>query len=111
MGSLSMAKCPCGFSQTVKVGGTMRDFLKYSTFPFYCSSCGVVDVNVATEGVHECPKCQSQDIIQYGDDRVSIPTQFNQSLQWGNYNCGQKDHLCPSCKQQTLSFNLYMMID
>lgn len=111
MGSLSQAKCCCGFSQAVKVGGTMRDYLRCSTFPFYCSSCGIVEVNIATEGVHQCPKCQSQDIIQYGNDKVSNPTQFNNYLRWGNFSCGHKGHLCPSCKQQTLSFNLYMMVD
>ena len=49
MGSVRKIICPCGFKSQVSVGGTMKSFREYSTFPFYCEKCGLVEVNIAKE--------------------------------------------------------------
>ena len=64
MGSVYQASCNCGFSTRVKVGGNMKDFRKFSYFPFYCSRCGIVNVNFRNEPL-SCPTCFSKEIVQY----------------------------------------------
>ena len=55
MGSIRNVACPCGFKAPVTVGGSMRHFHEDSRFPFYCETCGIVDVNVAKDDLY-CPK-------------------------------------------------------
>ena len=72
MGSIRNVACPCGFKSPVTVGGSMRNFLEDSRFPFYCETCGIVDVNVAKDDLY-CPKCESRDVKQYGIPPISEP--------------------------------------
>jgi RNA polymerase subunit RPABC4/transcription elongation factor Spt4 len=104
MSSEYIANCECGFRKKFKVGGQMSTFKKFSECPFYCQSCGLVSVNVANEDL-SCPICSSNTVIQYGDGKVSTPTKFNQSLQWGNFHCGVKEHKCPSCHEFKMKFD------
>jgi len=110
MGQLTKANCPCGFSQQAPVGGDMASYKESATFPFYCHDCGLVDVNIAKDEII-CPKCKSKDLTQYGDPKITIPTEHNKVLEWGNYHCGSKGHLCPKCKKQTLTFDWYGSFD
>jgi RNA polymerase subunit RPABC4/transcription elongation factor Spt4 len=104
MSSDYIANCECGFRKEISVGGLMSTFNEISEFPFFCKSCGLVSVNIASESL-TCPSCKSKEIIQYGDERVSTPTKFNQSLQWGKYQCGRDNHFCPGCKKFTMVFS------
>jgi hypothetical protein len=49
MGSIKNTSCPCEFQQSVVVGGSMATFRKESYFPYYCATCGLVDINIAKE--------------------------------------------------------------
>ena len=110
MGQLIVAKCSCGFSQQAPVGGGMATYKEKASFPFYCSNCGLVDVNVVkNEAI--CPTCKSTDVIQYGDQKISIPTEFNKVLEWGSHHCGSRGHLCPKCKNQSMVLDWYGMFD
>ena len=102
MGSKGQAKCSCGFSQTVNVGGGMKNFLEFSEFPFYCNQCGLVSVNIAKDSC--CPSCNNKEPTAYGNEAISTPTKFNSVLAWGEYNCGENGHLCPKCKNKEMFF-------
>jgi hypothetical protein len=104
MGSIRKVSCPCGFQSTAKIGGGMRDFRENSTFPFYCETCGLVEVNI-TKDEMRCPKCNSTEVKQYGIPPISdLPETKWGSVYWGNYKAELKGHLCPACKQKTMEF-------
>ena len=54
MGSQVCASCPCGYKETFTVGGSMTSYRTQSYFPFYCTVCGLVSVNVAQDELR-CP--------------------------------------------------------
>jgi hypothetical protein len=60
-----MASCPCGFEQRCTIGGGMTSYRTHSFFPFLCSYCGLVSVNVA-EDPPVCPGEPTHKIAQYG---------------------------------------------
>jgi len=108
MGSLHKASCDCGFETEVDVGGSRQSFATNSTFPHYCESCGVVDVNVKLDKI-SCPKCHSENIHQYGSEKASdlklIQTNTYPILQNFNRKAFQNGNLCPKCKNFTLVFH------
>lgn len=55
MGSSVRASCSCGFSAVYMVGGAMRSHLTLSYFPYRCSPCGIVSVNIAADEL-VCPR-------------------------------------------------------
>ena len=104
MGSIRKVSCPCGFNSSVKIGGGMRDFRNNSAFPFYCNTCGLVEVNVAKEELC-CPKCTAKEVLQYGVPPISdLPETKWGSVSWGNYKAELRGHLCPACKEKTMEF-------
>jgi hypothetical protein len=103
VGQIMTVGCPCGYSKSVTIGGGMRNFQTDSRFPYYCDSCGLVEVNIQAQPL-ACPSCQSQDLIRYGLAPVSLPDQGIPSVQWGRYEACRTGHLCPKCKQMTLEF-------
>ena len=111
MGQRQNIGCQCGYSSTVTIGGGMRDFQKDSRFPHYCKTCGVVDVNVQVEP-RQCPRCDSQDVAQYGLPPISLLGEGYPSVQWGKCGAYRTGNLCPQCKEMTLEFkNITMMFD
>lgn len=104
MGSIKNASCPCGFQKSVVVGGSMARFREESYFPYYCATCGLVDVNIAKEDLIACPECQSQSITQYGKPPISGELQERGNFNCYNYKAPYKGNLCPECKQMTLDF-------
>ena len=110
MGSLVTVDCPCGFSSIATIGGNMETFQKESSFPFYCATCGLVNVNIAKKKL-ACPTCKSKEIVHYGDPKISIPTEFDWVHAWDDYRCGSEGHLCPKCMKQTMKFSNFMMFD
>ena len=104
MSSIHKAECACGYRTSVLVGGTRADFLRESTFPYYCKSCGIVDVNIRDQELH-CPDCSSLEISQYGLEPIS--TRLDDSyavLQNFNYEAYRYGNLCPKCKKKNLEF-------
>lgn len=111
MGQIQSVSCACGFSKSVKIGGGMRNHLTNSTFPHYCKTCGMVDVNVTASPI-ECPTCHSQEVSAYGVPPISLASEHNTSVQWGKYGAPRKGNLCPQCQEMTLEFsNNVMMFD
>jgi RNA polymerase subunit RPABC4/transcription elongation factor Spt4 len=110
MGQLVKAICNCGFIKDAPVGGGISTYKESATFPFYCRDCGLVNVNIA-KGEKICPECESIDVTQYGDSKISIPTDHNKVLEWGSYHSGSRGHLCPNCKSQKMVFNWYGSFD
>lgn len=111
MGQTQKVACPCGFRSSVTIGGGMRDHQTDSRFPHYCKTCGLVDVNVQAKPL-QCPRCQSQDVVQYGLPPVSLPGEGYPSVQWGKCGAYRTGNLCPQCKQMTLEFKeVTMMFD
>lgn len=96
MGSVHTAYCECGFKADVTVGGGR--YSSKAVFPFYCSSCGLVEVNTAplTRDCSEvtCPQCNAAVAVQYGAPPVSLydmrPGKAWHGMAWhGNF--GEKD--------------------
>jgi hypothetical protein len=54
LGSSVIALCECGFTATYGVGGAMRSHLTHSYFPYRCSPCGMISVNIAADEI-VCP--------------------------------------------------------
>ena len=121
MGSIHEASCECGFQKEVTVGGGRHSFRDKSSFPFYCTHCGMVNVNVAqlADGITEtsCPTCGAAGAVQYGVPPVSMhdtrPKLVNfrvrkkqAALQWWKREASESGHLCPACHKMTLKFSL-----
>lgn len=130
MGSVHTASCECGFTADVTIGGDRMTFLQESYYPFYCQSCGLVEVNVAplardcTETV--CPHCHAAGATQYGVPPVSLhdmrrtpdkakgrfwkkqkpQTRPQAALQCWSREASESGHLCPACHKMTLKFSL-----
>jgi phage FluMu protein Com len=103
LGSFHQAKCECGYSTTVQVGGARATYKTESFFPYFCGVCGLVDVNVAAEKI-ECPRCHGQTVNEYGKEPISQNNDSYLVLQ--NFSRGAKrdGNFCPKCKNFTLSF-------
>lgn len=98
MGSQHKAHCPCGYENTVYVGGVRRTFLEKSKYPHYCNNCGMVEVNVCKTPL-ECPSCKSSSILPYGHKKIS---QYKKKetlvLQLWENSAQMDGNLCPRCK-------------
>ena len=110
MGSVYQAHCPCGFQQSVTVGGSQSRHHTDSRFPFYCKKCGLVDVNICERKLR-CPHCNSRAIKVYGQPPISPHQSSDREVSWDHYHAGQSGHLCPQCKQHLLSFELDILFD
>lgn len=119
MGSIHEASCECGFKTDVTVGGGRYGSKSY--FPFYCPTCGLVEVNTTPlkrdSSLATCPHCNTAGIVQYGAPPVSLydmrpgkAWQFwrekpQAALQWGSREAAENGHLCPACQKMTLTFS------
>ena len=110
MGSIYQAKCSCGFQQSTTVGGSRSNFQNDSKFPFYCKTCGLVDVNICQSKLR-CPTCNSRKLKVYGKPPISPKAFEIRELSWDSYSAGARDHLCPQCKKHSLYFELSIMFD
>jgi Zn finger protein HypA/HybF involved in hydrogenase expression len=99
-----IASCACGYYSRVTTGGLSESFKKESYFPFYCKSCGVVDVNVQLSG-KSCPDCQSKNILEYGTPGMSLPNGDTSYVYCFNHKTPTVGNFCPRCNQMTLKFD------
>lgn len=66
MGSQVCASCPCGYKEIFTVGGSMSSYRTHSYFPFFCTECGLVSVNVAQDELR-CPNNKRHIITMVGN--------------------------------------------
>lgn len=133
MGFRIAASCDCGYETEFSVGGTMSSFRSVNNFPHYCKNCGLVVVNVfgnkvkrskqqellsflgikqdATEVHLCCPKCNSQDILQYGKKPMTCDDQPEAQIRSFDYVTDIKNNFCPSCEKYTLVFAIAAFVD
>jgi hypothetical protein len=64
------ATCTCGYSQNFAFGSPsgFQPHNKSNNFPYRCTLCGVVPVNVAAE-VLVCPRGSKHEIVRMGGSR------------------------------------------
>ena len=110
MGSIYQAKCLCGFEKNIRVGGTMSDYQTHSYFPFFCKTCGLVEVNISSRKVR-CPQSRIHRIVQYGLPPLSPKDDTDREMSWERYSAGKGPHLCPNCQRHHLIFQLQVMFD
>ena len=104
MTSIHSVHCKCGFSNSVRVGGTRESFLKECFFPHYCKKCGIVDVNIANKKIF-CPICKSTKVIAYGEKSISNYTEQEiiPAVQSFKYRAFKDGNFCPKCEELTLA--------
>jgi len=98
------AKCGCGFHQSLTSGNLSREV---SHAPYFCVECGLVSLNIREEP-HRCPWCKSEKVKPYGFLPISLLPSLNDKklpvICRREYKIYQDGHLCPECKQMSLSF-------
>ena len=106
MSSTHNAHCQCGFIAFVCVGGLRATFKSKCYFPYYCNSCGIVDVNTANKNLI-CPKCKTTKVVAYGDKSISNykNEEIIPSIQCFKNRAFKNGNLCPKCKNLTLTFD------
>ena len=106
MGSIHLAYCGCGFEAEVSVGGSMQG--GYASFPHYCKTCGLVDVNMVTKSNQKktCPKCKNLEVTRYGTPELSTSVEGNSTaLQYYSHIAQEFGNFCPNCLHMTLVFD------
>ncbi len=103
MADLLEMTCACGYGRPVRTGGFMLTWKEEAYWPFYCSSCGIVDVNI--QASLACPDCKSQAVSPYGRAPVSLHQDCDHAyVQAWDYRACRGGHLCPVCGQHDLKF-------
>lgn len=103
MGNIRSVKCSCGFQKAITIGAFKAEHLLKSKFPFYCSDCGLVEVNVKNNPLL-CPVCKSSQIQAYGKPPISLTQESCATVQCGEYATPVEGNLCPKCNKMTLVF-------
>lgn len=104
MGSIHKARCECGYSSGIRVGGTRATYRTESYFPYCCDICGLVDVNIAAEKL-ECPRCHGMAVREYGKEPISQTNDSHLVLQNYSHEARENSNYCPSCKKFKLIFS------
>ncbi|MBT8586680.1 hypothetical protein G6679_00070 [Polynucleobacter paneuropaeus] len=108
MGQVVKVSCKCGLETSTTIGGNRANYMKNSTFPFYCEKDGLISVNYREE--IKCPYCQSKEIRQYGKLPISIGEDRFPAIQSFDYKANKQGNLCPKCKEMTLEFGPTLMM-
>ena len=111
MGSEVIAKCQCGLTATILIGGGMESFSSTCYFPCYCESCkSVVQCNLLAKK-KSCPICESTTIVPYDDPSLSshagtrVVADWNMKFQLGReLKLTNGKYKCPGCGQMSLHF-------
>lgn len=90
MGTSIRAKCTCGFSAAFTIGGGMRSHLSQAYFPYRCSPCGLVSVNIAADEL-VCPRNKAHKISRIAGSRskrltLEQPEQFGSPSIWKRFS-------------------------
>ena len=73
MGSLATAKCQCGYSQPVSLGGGFRSFREFCGYPYICYGCKRLFTGNLHEDSSSCRHCDSTDTRSYEHRTLSQP--------------------------------------
>lgn len=134
MGKNVLASCPCGYKTQFPVGGNRSSFLTISYFPHYCSTCGLVSINVAKprktvsrtekllrffgrtkEVISEhtvcCPTCQSADLLPYGKEPLLAANRSPSTIGWDNAYLDRLCNFCPRCNLHTMRCDIASFFD
>lgn len=131
LGTVIEAKCRCGFSRRVVMGGTRSGYRDYRAFPHWCAQCGLVSANVALNQA-TCPNDTNHAVVAYGACDVEKPNWRSGALTWikswisapthataqpivsqqkghevvrdFDYWLTRRWHLCPDCGCMSLEF-------
>ena len=106
MGNLIKSKCMfCGFSNEFNFGGVK---LNYKT------NCPVPAINKHTlefENINYYEYKKSNNYLFYHEDSLKGKNQDNQTIDNFNLKLNQKRNFCPSCKENSLTFEIIMFTD
>jgi RNA polymerase subunit RPABC4/transcription elongation factor Spt4 len=109
MGDIIIAKCDCGFSQQLSVGGGRLNYQTYCGFPYYCKNCKTLFNNNYLAEEHFCGNCNSADVLPYDNDslRAHIRDEavFGWNLDGKTIYLTDDNYLCPQCQNFTLKFS------
>lgn len=117
MGSMLYARCKCGYTNSVLLGGGMSNFTYFCGLPFYCENCKTMFAGNAYDEEAECSDCGSKKVIPYDDDRVcrvkgEIVGSWSTKVKPGkDLELSDGQYLCPACGKFDLKFESYGLFD
>jgi hypothetical protein len=134
MGTYLKANCPCGYATNVTAGNSRADIGKKYFHPYRCRHCRtVVDIEIMGSTI-TCPTCSSTDVFPYGVDTARCGDRLGQFLGpklrkfFGRhlpheeiavtYSIKSPTHkslmyignTCPKCEQESLVFDVELLI-
>jgi ribosomal protein S27AE len=108
MGTIIEAKCICGFTNEMFLGGGKLSFQTYAAFPYYCKSCKSLFVENFLAENKSCKKCSSTDILPYYDDTLRSHASNKEIFGWNvdkfTLKLTDDKYLCPKCGEYSLIF-------
>lgn len=112
MGSILLAKCPCGYEQDDLLLGCTRSSAEWLlSMPALCESCKIVTAVNLQDPKARCPECAGA-AVPYSDanmkrpeDQGSPPSFFENDLDESHR------YRCPRCAEVTMVFSTYMNVD
>ena len=112
MGQIISANCSkCQTQKEIYAGGGMANFETTCTFPALCENCKkVVEINLCDK-LHQCPECNSPNVIPYNDPSLSdCPDKPDDEniMEWNMDDkiviLKDKPYKCPKCNEMSLWF-------
>lgn len=108
LGDIVLAKCVCGFSQQLFVGGGRSNYETYCSFPFYCKNCQIMFCDNYLNEIHFCNKCNSQEVLSYNNDSLRLHENeiiiFSWKVNDKTFILTKDNYFCPQCQKFTLKF-------
>ena len=109
LGDIIEAKCECGFSAEIFVGGGKFNFKTYCGFPFYCNNCKTLYCGNYLKEEWLCKNCNSSDVLPYNNDSLREHTSNKVIFGWNvnekRFELTDDNYLCPSCHKFSLKFS------
>lgn len=112
MGSIIGGICDCGYhTKTMFLGGGMRNFSTYCSFPHYCEECHILfEANIFNE-IITCPECKKNKVVAYDADRFCKKEGQHVVFFWNTIDqigrqleLTNSEYLCPGCRKFSLIF-------
>lgn len=112
MGSVLLAKCPCGYEEDgLLLGCTMSSVEWLSSMPALCEDCRIVTAVNLQDPKARCPQCAGEVVpcsdpnLKHPDDRDGPPSVFESDLDESHR------YRCPRCGEAAMLFSTYMNVD
>src|SRR3954467_14049465 len=110
MGDMATARCECGYSADLILGGGMANFQTECLFPVYCGVCRSLQCANLLDAPVMCPKCGSSDVVAYDSPELLGEAGAGEVFSWHlagldrELQLSDGRYLCPSCQQMQLQF-------